>query len=418
MQVIDLIQQSRTADIETCFVGASGDNPKARRSPMRQKKFVRRKDVIGFVEELLDEDIHAKRVLSLANATVGVLTSTSLSIHAIGHGLAYACDLTDKHAIKQVDRMLSNRGIVVEEVFPIWISDIIGERKEIVVILDWTDFDQDDHATLELSLVTSHGRATPLMWKTVEKSELKGQKQQIEGKMVMDFALTIPDDVQVTLLADRGFDDHKFLDFIQGLKRFEYVIRFRGRTKVTNKAGESRAAKDWVGKGGRAKTIRDARLTRKGLEVATIVCVHDKKMKDAWCLASNKAGAMSKDLVKYYARRWSIEAAFRDLKDPRYGFGFGEVRISRPERRDRILLLRAFSVVLLTLLGAAGEDVGIDRHLKANTTTKRTLSLLRQGHMWYRRLDSMRDEWFDPLVRRYGELIQQYSSFKHVFEVV
>lgn len=385
---------------------------------MKRKKFIRKEDVLSFVEELLDEDIHAKRVLSLANATVGILTSTSLSIHAVGHGLAYACDLTDKHAIKQVDRLLSNQGIVVEEIFPIWIRDMVGERKEIVVILDWTDFDQDKQATLELSLVTSHGRATPLMWKTISKSELKGMRQQIEGKMVMDFALVIPDGVHVTLLADRGFDDHAFLDFIQGLKQFDYVIRFRGKTTVTNNAGESRPAKDWVGQGGRAKTIRDARLTRKGLEVATIVCVHDKKMKDAWCLASNKAGAASQDLVKYYARRWSIEAAFRDLKDPRYGLGFGEVRISRPERRDRMLLLRAFSVVLMTLLGAAGEDVGIDRYLKANTTKKRTLSLLRQGHMWYRRLDTMRDEWFDPLVRRYSELIQQYNSFRHVFEVV
>lgn len=385
---------------------------------MRQKKFVRQEDVIAFIDDLLGEDLHAKRVLSLSNATVGVLTSTSLSIHAIGHGLAYACDLTDKHAIKQVDRLLSNQGIVIEELFPVWIRDIIGERKEIVVILDWTDFDQDDQATLELSLVTSHGRATPLMWKTVAKSELKGMRQQIEGKMVLDFALVVPDDVRVTLLADRGFDDHAFLEFIQGLKQFDYVIRFRGKTTVTNSAGESRPANAWVGKGGRAKTIRNARLTRKGLEVSTIVCVHDKKMKDAWCLASNKAGAASKDLVKYYSRRWSIEAAFRDLKDPRFGLGLGEVHISQPERRDRILMLRAFSVVLMTLMGAAGEDVGIDRHLKANTTSRRTLSLIRQGHMWYRRLDTMREEWFEPLVRRYGELIQQYSSFKRVFEVV
>jgi hypothetical protein len=28
--------------------------------------------------------------------------------------------------------------------------------------MDWTDFDADDQATLALSLVTNHGRATPL----------------------------------------------------------------------------------------------------------------------------------------------------------------------------------------------------------------------------------------------------------------
>ena len=66
--------------------------------------------------------------------------------------------------------------INLEEVFPLWVGDIVGQRKEIVVILDWTDFDADDQATLELSLVTSHGRATPLMWKTIRKSEMKGKK--------------------------------------------------------------------------------------------------------------------------------------------------------------------------------------------------------------------------------------------------
>ena len=35
-------------------------------------------------------DLHAKRVLSLANATLGVLTSASLAVHAIGQGLAQA----------------------------------------------------------------------------------------------------------------------------------------------------------------------------------------------------------------------------------------------------------------------------------------------------------------------------------------
>lgn len=385
---------------------------------MRQKKFVRQEDVLAFVDDLLGDDVHAKRVLSLANATAGVLASTSLSIHAIGHGLAHAFGLSNKHSVKQVDRLLSNRGIAMEEVFPLWVKDIIGERKDIVVILDWTEFDRDDQATLELSLVTTHGRATPLMWKTVVQSELKGQRQQIEGRMVLDFALMLPDDVSVTLLADRGFDDHAFLEFIQGLKRFEYVIRFRGRTTVTDSTGESRPAKEWTMAGGRARTLRGVKLTRKGLDVATVVCVHDKQMKDTWCIASNKREAAAKDLVKYYAKRWGIEAAFRDLKDPRYGLGLGKVRVSRPERRDRLILLMAFSVVLMTLLGAASEDVGLDRILKTNTSKRRTMSLLRQGYIWHQRLDRIREEWYEPLIRRYGELIQQYSSFKHVFEVV
>ena len=56
-----------------------------------------------------------------------------------------------------------------------------------------------------------------------------------------------------------------------------------------------------------------------------------------------------------------------------------------PHRRPpaALLLLNAFAVVLLTLLGAAGESLGMDRHLKSNTVKTRTHSLFRQGCMLY-----------------------------------
>jgi hypothetical protein len=58
----------------------------------------------NFIEALFAEDMHAKRVYSLANATLGV-TSASLAVSTIGHGLALARRGLSKHAIKQVDRV-------------------------------------------------------------------------------------------------------------------------------------------------------------------------------------------------------------------------------------------------------------------------------------------------------------------------
>lgn len=63
-------------------------------------------DVCGFLEGVFDGDVHAKRVLSLANATLGVIKTSSLAVNTIGHGLALARGRLTKHAVKQVDRML------------------------------------------------------------------------------------------------------------------------------------------------------------------------------------------------------------------------------------------------------------------------------------------------------------------------
>src|SRR5215213_9361241 len=66
------------------------------------------KDVRNFLDSVLEEDIHTKRIVSLANATLGVMTGASLGVAVIGKSLAQARGLLPKHAVKQVDRLLSN----------------------------------------------------------------------------------------------------------------------------------------------------------------------------------------------------------------------------------------------------------------------------------------------------------------------
>jgi hypothetical protein len=137
---------------------------------------------------VFNDDLHAKRIESLANATLGVMTSASLAISVIGQALAQARGLLTKHAVKQVDRLVSNQGIVVWEIFAQWVPQVLGERTDIVVAMDWTDFDPDGQTTLVLSLVTGHGRATPLLWRTVSKAELKEARNDYEDQCLVRLA--------------------------------------------------------------------------------------------------------------------------------------------------------------------------------------------------------------------------------------
>jgi hypothetical protein len=103
--------------------------------------------VLGFVDKLFGDELHAKRLLSLANATLGLLSSGTMRVHAIGQGLAEAQGRVTKHAIKQVDRLLSNQGLDVGASFAYWVTHAIGGRPQIIVTLDWTEFDADGHAS-------------------------------------------------------------------------------------------------------------------------------------------------------------------------------------------------------------------------------------------------------------------------------
>ena len=47
---------------------------------------------------------------------------------------------------------------------------VVGSRQQIVVSLDWTEYDSTDQSRLSLNLITRHGRSTPLVWITVKIS--------------------------------------------------------------------------------------------------------------------------------------------------------------------------------------------------------------------------------------------------------
>ena len=354
-------------------------------------------NVQGFIGELYGHDLHAKRVEALAGATLGVMTGASLAVATIGQALAQARGLVTKHAVKQVDRLMSNAGIDVWESFARWVPHQVSTRPDILVAMDWTDFDHDDQSTLVLSLVTDHGRAAPLLWLSVWKEEISARRNDFEDACLCRLAETVPAGCRVTILADRGFGDQKLFAFL-GKLGFGYVIRFRGNITVTDADGISRPAAEWVGKSGRARKLRDARVTAKGQLVGAVVCVHAKAMKDPWCLAASDPEASAATLVNHYARRWTIEPQFRDTKDLRFGMGLSATRVGEPMRRDRLLLVSAFATALLTLLGAVGESLGMDRLLKSNTSKTRTHSLFRQGCMLYELIPNMPEHRLVPLM--------------------
>ena len=416
---------------------------------------------------LFSEDVHAKRIYSLANATLGVISSASLAVNTIGQGLALARGRLTKHAIKQVDRLLSNQGIEIDELLMHWVPYAVGQRPNIVVAMDWTDFDADNQSTIMLSLISNHGRSTPLVWLTVDKTTLKNHRNAYEYRVLVRLAEALPADVKVLIVADRGFGDQKLYRVLIEELKFDYLIRgpriiatdrqaprvyprmiplcsrfdsvlftpkmsaiasygnfsrspirFRGNIAVTSAEGETRTAANWVGMGGRPRTLRNAFVTADGYQVDIVVCVHAKDMKEPWCLAASTTTDAAKQLMTTYGKRWGIESGFRDTKDLRFGMGMASMRVNSPDRRDRLWLLNAFAIALLTLLGAAGEALGYDRHLKSNTSKKRTHSLFRQGAMLYELIPMMPEFRLRPLVERFGAMLLELPAFAGVYGVI
>ena len=227
-----------------------------------QKVTFSQKQLYSFLDDLFGDDIHAQRLLSVEHAMLGVLHAASLAVALIGRAMAQLRDKKAKHAIKQVDRLLDNTALPARHFFPSWVRFVVGPRQEIVVALDWTDFDKDGHSTLALYLITSHGRATPLMWKTFDQKQLKDKKGRYERELVMLLNDALDENVRVTILADRGFGSDEFYDDLDFFG-FDYIIRFRSNIYVTDPGGVTKKAKEWLPESGKATKIEKAQVTEK-----------------------------------------------------------------------------------------------------------------------------------------------------------
>ncbi len=365
---------------------------------------------------LAASDLHAKQRLSIAHAVIGAMFADRAGSAAFGRAMASARGVNPKHAIKQVDRLMGNEKIDPVKALRAHVRFAVGARHRVVASLDWTEYDDDGHHRIALNLVTRHGRATPLLWKTVTDAQLTRRRNDHEDELLRQFKRLLPETLrEVIILADRGFGDVELYDMLRGELGFHFIIRFRGCIAIQDpESGLTARAAKCVPPNGRARLIAKAKVTRRRFEVEAVVAVKQRDMKEAWLLASSLPWKAA-PIVKLYGRRFTCEENFRDEKDPRFGQGTLNVRIGEAQRRDRLLLVLAIATALLTLLGAAGEALGLDRMLRANTVARRTHSLVRQGREYLRgAIGKLRDA-ATKLRRAFMDLVRHQPRTEEAF---
>jgi hypothetical protein len=331
------------------------------------------------VETAFGWELHHKQVLSLFMIVVGLLFSKRLGIAAVGLAMSRTFGKQAKHSKKQVDRFLSNKKLPLQTLFNAYVPFMVGNRTKIEVAMDWTEFDKNDHSTLSLSLVTNNRRTQPLVWFSVVKSNLKGKLKAYERKALRKLKSSLPSDIDVIIVADRGFGDVERYNFIRKKLGYHFVIRYRQDTYVNNHDGWLWLSRMLVPKNGRCRVIRNTFLTGAEKGPYSVVLYKARGMKEPWCLATSLDVSTGKDIVNIYSRRFRCEECFRDIKDARYGYGLKLTNIKRCDRRDRLLFVFSVAYLVHTLLGITSERLGLDRQLRANTETKRTHSLFQQG---------------------------------------
>jgi hypothetical protein len=112
---------------------------------------------------------------------------------------------------------------------------------------------------------------------------------------------------------------------------------------------------------------------------------------------------------------WVVEETFRDEKDIDFGLGLSATHVGSGDRRDRLLLLAAIAHALRTLLGAAGEKVGLDQEFQASPKRGRALSLFGQGTFGYGALQNRKEEKALLRMTAFDAVVREHAVFCQIF---
>jgi hypothetical protein len=377
----------------------------------KAERKVGREELDELMGEVFGGEIQAQRLASLSDGVDGVLHAASLGVRALGPGWAVAHGLAPRHAIQPVDRLLSNPKLLREEVARGWVRCVVAERKALFVNFDWTAVEDADQSMIGLGTQTEHGRRPPLVWTTVTHSERKDQRNAHEDELLGLLADVLPKGGRVTVGADRGFSDIKRYRFLQELG-FESIMRVRAVVYVASADGERRQAKDWLGAGGQMRGLRGARVTAEGQPVPIVVCVQQQRMQEPWLLASRRSDLPGTAIKHRDSTRFTVEETCSDVKNPRLGLGLKQTVMVRNDRRDALFLLAVLAHTLLTRLGKAGEELGMDRWLGA--TRPRPYSHFRQGQLLFDLISTMDPQRLRILLQRFGQLLREHTLLSQV----
>ena len=150
---------------------------------------------------------------------------------------------------------------------------MVGERTEIVVSMDWTEFDADDHSTWLSACKPTMAAVLRCCGKPIENRCSKGNAMPMRKSCSPNSKQTPPEGIFVTVVADRGFGYMEPFERLEQELGFAYIIRFKGKYFGWLPVGEQVPARDRLTPTGRTRTLKsEVELTGQRQPVERVYC--------------------------------------------------------------------------------------------------------------------------------------------------
>lgn len=268
-------------------------------------------------------------------------------------------------------RGLQRRDVAVEACFaPLlrWVLSLWqSDDRVLFLAVDATTLRQT-FTVLSISVLVS-GCALPVAWAVVPATAAGSWKPHWQRLLR---ALSVPTDLRVVVLADRGLYAKWLFDAIIAC-HWHPLLRINPQGSVTicengQRLALSQLAHRCQGKWWRGEALCFSGATRLR---CTLLVLYDNQQQAVWMLVTDLAPAEVSPT--WYALRWWIETGFKALKTA--GFHWERTRMVDPARAERLWLVMALSCLRLATLSPTPEDAPVFPPLPARLSLFRRASL-------------------------------------------
>ncbi len=333
------------------------------------------------------------------------------SLVALGRGLN--SHAKTKNNIKRVDRLLRNKVLQAQrpDLYKPLALQAVKENTKPIILVDWSGLTPcGEYHLLRAAVPFKHRSLT--IYEEVYPEKLYGS-QKAHQSFLKHLKDLLPATCKPTIVTDAGFR----CPWLKCVSKYgwNFITRVRHNTlcqppnksewitcKSLYKKAKTRAKH--LGKFLLSKQkamecelylFKDKKKSRvkkniKGKRVKCSSCEkHAKSGREPWLLATslNSPQYTAQKIVAIYRLRMQIEQGFRDMKNTRNGLAFRHSRTRKADRLGVLLLIIAYALFYIMLLGCWGKEQAHHYDLQTNTITKRSvLSVTSIGFILFRTL--------------------------------
>jgi hypothetical protein len=340
--------------------------------------------------------IHKKRLEVLLTASETLVKHQKLSIAELGRGIDNK--VKEKYNINRMNRLIGNEYLFAEalEIQRALTPIILGCKTRPIIVVDWSSATTAERFQLLRAGVPVGGR-TLTIYEEVHPLK-KYNSRKVHKKFLQNLSKVIPAGCIPIIVTDAGFSVPWFKEVLK--LGWDYVGRvinnsyyqYEGETWQSiipllryRKSRIKELGKVKLGKTNqfecylqtyKAKHKGRVRKNAYGDKASRSVSKRcAKSARNAWVLVHSlgKGRMIAKRVVKIYTSRMQIEESFRDIKNPRYGFGLRYSRTLGIQRLTNLFLVGLIGTLMAWLIGLCAKSKELHYSLQTNTIKNRAV---------------------------------------------